>query len=373
MSTDKDAAARRIMNQFGEEGRIPYLNIEEGDVGVLIAFPIIGLFVAGLTGIESLALPFVAGGLGFGVAIIYVSPNHLNAWTWTKDVYRYAKRPQITFSAPDNAESGTNETTRNEGGFANYTPFKPDERTQDLTNVKRAWPGVGTIQRADGTMEAFVEIQPGNMDFAMSDDWAQLQEAGEEFANKELDSKLKVHATTRSFPVEQIIENIENRLSDEDVTQNPIFHELLEEYRETRPKEMRDRGIQQVRYYIGVEVSPLEVYDRYRDEGTPAEKLTKFPVIGFLFNPFVTRREDLTDVERRTQMFEKLDSRVNDLRAEFIQQSSGWSARRLSTVELFVLNMDFWNGREHDYDDAERVVREQSIVGHSRREDESDA
>jgi len=89
MSADQRAAARRIMDQFGEESRIPYLNIEEGDVGMLIAFPIIGLFIAGLTGIESLALPFVAGGLGFGVAVIYVSPTHLNAWTWTKDVYRY--------------------------------------------------------------------------------------------------------------------------------------------------------------------------------------------------------------------------------------------------------------------------------------------
>jgi len=53
MSIDEDAAARRIMDQFGEESRIPYLNIEEGDVGVLIAFPIVGLFIAGLTGIES--------------------------------------------------------------------------------------------------------------------------------------------------------------------------------------------------------------------------------------------------------------------------------------------------------------------------------
>lgn len=371
--TDQDAAARRIMNQFGEESRIPYLNIEEGDVGVLIAFPIAGLFIAGLVGIESLALPLVAGGLGFGVAIIYVTPNHLNAWTWTKDLYRYAKRPRTTFSAPDEATSGTDEATRNEGGLANYTPFKPDERTQDLTNVERAWPGVGTIQRADGTMEAFVEIHPGNMDFAMSENWAQLQEIGENFANKELDSKLKFHATTSSFPVEHLIENIENRLTDEDVTQNPIFRELLEEYRETRPKEMRERGTQQVRYYLGVEVSPLEVYDRYRDEATPAEKLTQFPVIGFLFTPFVTRRQNLSDVERRAQMFEKLDTRVNELRAEFIQQASGWSARRLSTAELFVLNMDFWNGLEHDYDSPDQAVRGQPILGHSQREGEVDA
>jgi len=372
MAPDR-AAARRIMDQFGEKSRIPYLNIEEGDVGVLIGLPIIGLFAASLTGIDFLALPFITGGLGIGVAIVHVAPEHLTAWTWLSDLYRYLKRPQITFSAPEEADSSTNETEHNRGGLANYTPFSPDERTQDLTNIQRAWPGAGAIQRGDGTMEAFIEINPGNMDFAMSDDWKQLQDAGEEFANKELDSKLKLHATTRSFPVEQITENIEDRLNDEDVKANPIFRELLEEYRETRPKEMRERGIQQVRYYIGVEVTPLEVYDRFRDEGTPAEKLTQFPVIGFLFNPFVTRREDLTDVERRAQMFEKLDSRVNDVRSEFIQQASGWSARRLSTVELFVLNMDFWNGREHDYDDAERVVREQPIIGHSRREDANDA
>ena len=153
MSTDQDAAARRIMDQFGEESRIPYLNIEEGDVGMLIAFPIIGLFIAGLTGIESLALPFVAGGLGFGVAVIYVSPTHLNAWTWTKDVYRYLKRPQVTFSAPADADTSTNESERNQGGLANYTPFKPDERTQDLTNIKRAWPGAGAIHRAVVTLD----------------------------------------------------------------------------------------------------------------------------------------------------------------------------------------------------------------------------
>ncbi|MBP2252592.1 hypothetical protein J2754_002938 [Halarchaeum solikamskense] len=372
MSTDPDAAARRIMNQFGEESHIPYLNIEEGDVGVLIAFPIIGLFLAALTGIDSLALPFVAGGFGIGVAIIYVAPNHLNAWTWATDVYQYLKRPRVTFSTPDESDSKTNEEVWNEGGLANYTPFQPDERTQDLTNIERAWPGAGAIQRSDGTMEAFVEVDPDNMDFAMSDDWAQLQEAGAEFANKELDSKLKLHATTREFPVEQVVKNIQDRLDDEDVQANPVFHELLEEYLETRPREMRERGIQQLHYYIGVEVSPMEVYDRYRDESTPAEKLTEIPVIGFLFNPFVTRRENLQETERRARMFETLDDRVAAVRSEFVQQASGWSARRLTTVELFTLAMGFWNGHEHDVDDPDSLIRQQPTMDHQTRED-SDA
>ncbi|KAB1198187.1 MULTISPECIES: hypothetical protein [Haloferax] len=369
MSTDSDAAERRIMNQFGEESRIPFLNIEEGDVGVLIGFPLLGLFIAGLTGIDSLALPFIAGGFGLGAAVVYVAPDHLTAWAWSKDVYRYAKRPRRTFSA---AESEDN-SIRNEGGLANYTPFKPDERTQDLTNIERAWPGAGAIQRSDGVMEAFIEVNPGNMDFAMSDDWASLQDAGAEFANKELNSKLKFHATTRSFPVEQLTEKIEQRLSDEDVTQNPIFRELLEEYRETRPRAMKDRGTQQIRFFIGVEVSPLEVYDRFRDERTPAEKLTQIPVIGILFNPFVTRREDLTKPEQRARMFERLDTRIESVDSGFIQQAPGWSARRLSTVELFVLAMDFWNGREHDYDNPKRIIRNQPVIGSSRREDGVDA
>ena len=366
--SDPDAAARRIMDQFGEASHIPYLNIEEGDVGVLIAFPIGGLVLAGLTGIESLALPFVAGGLGCGAALVYVAPDHLTAWTWTKDIARYLKRPQVTVSVPEEPTHGTSNSERNEGGLANYTPFTPDKRTQDLTNVERAWPGAGAIQRSDGTMEAFIEVDPGNMDFAMADDWAQLQEAGAEFANTELNATLKFHATTRSFPVEQLTDTIADRLTDEDVTENPILKQLLEEYRETRPHEMRERGIQQVQYYLGVQVSPLEVYDRYRNEETPAEKLTQLPIIGVLFTPFVTRRADLTATERRARMFDTLDSRVADVRSEFIQQASGWSARRLTTVELFMLNMDFWNGREHDYDDAERVVREQPVVDHSRRE-----
>jgi len=43
----------------------------------------------------------------------------------------------------------------------------------------------------------------------------------------------------------------------------------------------------------------------------------------------------------------------------------------LSTVELFLLAMDFWNGEEHDYDDASNAVRERPVVGHERRDDDA--
>ncbi|MFC7044802.1 hypothetical protein ACFQH6_04645 [Halobacteriaceae archaeon GCM10025711] len=364
MATDEQQAARRIMDQFGEESRIPLLNIDEGDIGVLLAFPITGLFLAGFTGMESLAFPLVTAGLGFGTAVIYVTPDHLTATQWLTDVVRYAKRPRTTYSAPSDSEA-----THNEGGLANYTPFKPDERTQDLTNIERAWPGAGAIERQDGAMQAFIEVSPGNMDFAMSGDWAHLQEAGEEFANTELDFPLTLHATTQSFPVDTLISQIEARLTDTDATENPVFRSLLEEYRDQRPREMQDQGVQQLRYYLGVTVDRREVYDRYRDERTPAEKLTTIPVLGFLFNPFVTRRESLTTPEVRGRMFEKLDERIETVRTEFIENASGWSGRRLTTVELFLLNAEFWNGTTHEYGTAERVVRDHPVMNHSPRED----
>ena len=370
MTTDQEGAARRLMDQFGEESRIPVLNIDEGDVGVLLAVPLVGLFVAGLSGYEAFALPLVTAGLGIGVAIVYVTPAHLNAWEWVRAGSRFLLRPRITYNVSVDEDGNTDgDHIRNEGGLANRMPLKPDERTQDITNVRRAWPEVGAIERTDGTMEAFLELSPGNMDFAMSGDWAQLQQVGEEFANNELDWPLTFHATTRAFPVEGLVDQIEARLSDPDVTVNPTFRELLEEYRAQRPAEMRAQGIQEIRYFIGVEIDELAVYDRYRTERTPAEKLTAFPILGFLFNPFVTRRESLSHGERRERMFEKLDERLESVQQGFIQSASGWSARRLTTAELFTLNMTFWNGQGCESDSIESLIETDPSV--DRRDEEA--
>lgn len=358
-------AARRIMAQYGEESHLPILGIAEGDVGVLIAFPVAGLLAASLAGLGSLALPLAMAGLGIGAVIVYVTPQHLTAWAWLRAVARYTIRPRFTLHAPADADA---EATA--GGVGEYVPFRPDERTQSLTNIERAWPGAGAIERSDGTMEAFLEVRPGNMDFAMADDWAELQAAGGEFANKELDHPLTFHATTRAFPVDALTETIESRLDDPDVEANPVFQELLEEYRESRPREMRERGIQDRQYYLGVSVDPIEVYEGFEAEATPAERLTQLPIVGFVFRPFVTRRADLSPVERRAKMFETLDSRIAAVEGEFVQSASGWTARRLSTVELFTLAREFWTGHTAEAGDPERRVRTSPVLDHSRREDD---
>jgi hypothetical protein len=215
-----------------------------------------------------------------------------------------------------------------------------------------------------------VELDPANMDFAMSDDWAHLQAVGEEFANNDLDFPLTVHATTRRFPVDRLLNTIADRLDDEDVTNAPVFRSLLEEYRNTRPTEIA--GTQQLRYFLGVTVYPADVHRRNQAEPSPLERLRRVPGLGVLLAPFVSRRAQLTAAELRTKLFEELERRCRTLDTALVTKASGWSARRVSTTELFVLTMEFWNGEEHDFGVDDGIVRSNPILRETKSVEKDD-
>ncbi|ELZ83554.1 hypothetical protein C454_04552 [Haloferax gibbonsii ATCC 33959] len=358
-------AERRLLKTLGEEVRIPILNIEEGDLYPLVGFPIVGIFIAGLTGIDSLLWPLGLGGLCCGLLTVYATPSHRTTTAWLSDlVHYYLGRPSLTTAYADTEADATGNQTQT---FGDYNPFVPTEQTQDLTNIAAAWPGAGALERTDGTMVGMVELNPSNMDFAMSGDWAQRQHVAETFANNELDFPLVLHATTRPFPVDRLIDRIDDRLTDEDVTESPAFERLLTEYRETRPEEMA--GTQEICYYLGVEVDPFEVYSDLHEEDTPLERLTALPLVGVLLTPFVTRRERLTEAEVRARLFDAVDTRCRTLETELIGKQRGWAARRLSTTEQFLLSVEFWNGAVHEYGDPEASIRTAPALGHSQREE----
>jgi len=353
------------MNRLGEDNRLPVVNIREGDNGVLLGLPIGGLFLGSLTGSDWLSICLLLGGFMLAVAVVYAAPPQLTAWEWLGDVGRYLlKRPRVTLNYRSDASP---ESTQ--GGAVQYMPFSVDESTQDLTDMKQVWPGANAIERTDGTMEAFIETQPSNMDFAMSDDWMAVQQAATEFANNELDFPLTLYTTTKPFPVGQLVEQLDDRLDDEDVKSNPAFAELIEEYRDKRPTDLADT--RELHYYLGIEIDPIEVYKQHGAEPTPGERLAEFPLIGLLFTPFVTRHEELSEAERRAAMFKKLDNRVTTVRSEFIDSVSGWSGRRLSTVELFGLLTEFWNGENLSEEHAEQLIRTKPALERRPRGDEA--
>ncbi|MFC7070522.1 hypothetical protein [Halobaculum lipolyticum] len=335
------------------------MNVREGDFGVLLGFPIAGLLIGSALW-NPLVFPLTLLGVVVGVATVYAAPSHRTAWGWLKDVGRYyLRRPQYTLSRPEKASHD------GISGSRSYSPFIPDERTQDLTNVTRAWPGTGVIEREDGALEAVIEVTPANMDFAMSGDWEAVQRAGERFANGSLRFPLTVHTTTQAFPGKQLVERLTERRDDPDVVENDAFGALLTEYRERRPAELADT--RQHQYYLGVTVRPSDLTRTHAGEPTPSERLAAFPVFGVLVSPLISRRSAPTPARRRQELYDQLRERLRIVESEFIEPVDEWESRRLSTVELFVLTATFWNGTE--YDAADRLLACEPAVGSaSRRE-----
>ena len=350
------------MDTAANANRLPIINLEEGDLYVLVGGPIGGLLIGGLTDLDGFVVPLVVLGALFGIAAVYAAPPHLAATTWLEDIGRhYFLRPALSLSrAASSGDVRTDESLP-------YRPFAIDETTEELTGFNRAWPGASALERTDRTMVALLEVHPGNMDFAMSGDWAALQSIGEHFANNELNFPLAFHATTRPFPVERLVEKIESRLDADDVAQNETLDDLLEEYRETRPEEMA--GTQQLQYLLGVEVAPREVYTRYDEEPTPLGRLARVPLLGLALRPFVTRRDRLSEGEVRAKLFQTLDRRCRVVENELVGKASGWGVRRLSTTECYVRTMDFWNGTAHEFGDENAVLRESTVI-HTEADDE---
>ncbi|QKG92061.1 hypothetical protein HPS36_04080 [Halorubrum salinarum] len=355
--SDRDTpASRRVLDTLGADRQLPIIGIDERDLYVVVSFPIAGLVGGSALGVEALVLPLVCIGLAVGVAIVYAAPQQLPASTWLVDVaHFYLRRPETTLHAAVTADGA------DEDGVPR--PFVLDETTQELTALKRAWPRHGAIERTDGTMEAYVELTPGNMDFAMADDWAARQAVGEAFADQDLTFRLTLYTTTDPYPAATLVDQLDARLADPDVTAHESLRALIAAYRDQRPAELADTH--RVRYFLGVEVAPIEVYERHPDERTPAERLSTLPVVGVLATPFVTRRDRLTDAELRGAQLEKLRERVRTVETEFVGKLSDCTARRLSTAELLGLATQFWNGT----DTATPPVATQAGVNHQRREE----
>ncbi|WP_201289521.1 hypothetical protein [Halobaculum saliterrae] len=361
MSSDSTAADRRIMTQLGEAHRIPLVNLREGDFGVLVGFPVAGLLTGSVL-FDPLVVPLALVGLVVGVAAVYAAPRHLTASAWLRDVGRYLLcRPRYTLSQPAGADhSGT------DGESVPYTPFIPDERTQDLTTVARAWPGTGVIEREDGALEAFIAVTPGNMDFAMSGDWERLQTTAARFANNDLEFPLTVHTTTRAFPADRLVDRLADRQADPDVTSNDAFAALLREYRDRRPAELADTT--RHRYYLGVTVTPSDVASRRPGESSVRDRLTAIPIAGVVVAAFLSRPTGNEPASRRQAMYDRLCDRLHTLEQDLVEPMADWEHRRLSTLELFVLAAEFWNGRE--YDDAERLLATAPAPGRARRRED---
>jgi hypothetical protein len=342
------AATRRILATLTPERRVPVFGLRSGDAQVLASGPVVGLFLVSLVDARALVVPAALVGLFVSVALVVAAPPHLTAGAWVRTLGRYyLRRP--THSLAADPERGTGRV-----------PFVPAESTQEVTNIARAWPGLAAVERTDGTLEAMVELEPTPMGFALSADWAGVESAITEFVNAEVDFPVKLHVRTRPFPVETVVGSTDSGPSTEESSTDRTRRLLTDEYRRQR----RDALAQSThpQYFLGISVSPVEVYERDAQEGTPAERLAGVPLLGVLARRVLHGREPLSPLERRERMAEKLDARVETLQTELFGRLDGWRARRLATAELYELCVEFWGGESTD-----RPVRTRTAVGRQPR------
>ncbi len=352
MSDVRDAARRVIQSTSYRSGPLP--GIREGDIGVLVGTPIVTALGFSIVA-DALVIPGLLLGVVLGALVTYVTPSHQNARSWLQAVLRYVRRQPVTVQGP-----------RGRTTPGRSHPFVLEEDTAELTSVTRAYPDAAAVQRSDGTVRAYLELKPGNMDFAMSDDWANVQSAATAFVNDDLTFPLTMYATTRAFPTERLVNDLTQRLSDPDVSENERLTELIESYIDSRPAEIDSRGARDVRYYLGVEVSELDALDRYDRERTPVEKLARIPLLGICITPLLSRRDGRSDEELRNAQLRLLDERIRLVRHELVDAIDGWSERRLDTEELLFLEFEYWNGTHDGVDRATLVQNNTPLENYPR-------
>jgi len=356
-SLDESAECYTV-DRIGEQNTIPYFGVRARDGYLIGGGTLAAMAVAAIAGL-SLGI-FVVGGLAFtlGLYLFYVTPAHTPISTWLANIWHYIKQPDMTYSAAADAAAAD----RNSGGLANKLPaFRPDERTEELTGIRRAWVGDAAVLRKDGRLEGAIEIDAGNMDFAPWTEWRDLQATAQEYANKHIHSELKIHVTTSEFALDELTTRLEQRLDDNDVQSRSTLEALLKEYRQRRPQQMQHEGLQQHRIFLFVSVSPRETQESRAGESTPAEKTAQLPVIGRLFNSVsgagFRGTESMSDLERHNEMVETVDQRLETIRNELVHGEPKWGAERVSTIELFQLEAKYWNGRRVDESAVDEALR----------------
>lgn len=344
-------ADRAVVNEKAPERKLP-LGVKQTDAIFILVVGSLTFVMLGRGLPTFLSLFFGLVGGAAGGVLVYIKPDNMNIITAGRIALEYELAPDIIYNA------GTNAKVKNEGGLRNMTPFKPQERAQDLTNIRLAFPEEGAILSADGRMERLIEIEGSNMDFSDAGVWAKRQDVGQEFANRHVKDRVKLHITTRDFDFDAIADRLQQRFDDNDIKNAPTANAVLEEYYEKRPKEMEERGTQEAKSYLMLSVSGDDVSSGYGDEQTPAEKLSTVPGVGLLLDIIfdIKNTTNQNDISERKKMIDELNQLTKKAKDDLISETPGYSHREVSTVESMVLYSNFFNDRNVNPEDVEQSL-----------------
>lgn len=353
MNTEQ--ASRVTLESLEQPNEVPYIGLEQADF-VAIVGPLAGgvllasILQIGLLGLGALAVVSAV----CGCVAVYVTPDYLNVWQYLKVIRYHLAQPAKISTETESAESSTpTEVVR---------VIEADRATRNLTNIERFYPEKNAIEREDGRLCAGIKLQPPNLDFATGSERATIARTFTQFANKNLTFDIQFFATTRSFPLHDYLDRLQERLTDADIRENPVLETVIQETLDERPAMLEEAGTEVTHFYVIVTVEPTEVITPRTRDKSALEKLGELPLIGIPFQLFAGYREDLTEHHRRARMFEKLDQRIDAIEAGIVRELEGYDSQRLSTSEWSFCLTHLLEGIEPDDFTEERTFSQSPAV-----------
>lgn len=285
--------------------------------------------VAGLDG-DVLLLVLAIGSMGLGALFVYLTPQYVTSIEWLAMMTRF--------------HTSTNRLAHEAG--------------QEHTQIKRIHPEYDALERTDGTLIGFVQVDPPKMALATDEEWQQKALSFRDFLNTTVEFPVQLFATTQPVPIDSYLSHYEARLDDPDVEANPQLASLIERYVEWYASELDHRRTTIREHYVIVQVTPREV--RYERAGIAAQ-LAALPVVGLvidaLFAPPIA--------VQRASMCETLQERVR--RVEHgLREIDGCEAHQLDASAAVAVVAEYWSDQPFAYDDVDAVLEPTTVVGAGR-------
>ena len=343
MSADRGDPEMRIPRDLNDNDQ--YLGYRTADLLAALVPAGVMLFLSQSILPSSMAgyQPFmIIGGLLIGVTMLFLTPNHLTVREWTESIVHHLRRPDRVRHLSMDYDNVREQKDHNMEARA----WEVNQRTQELTRVKRVHVDAGAIERYDDTMVGAIKVEPANMALASSDRWRRMVEQWKSFINHNLEFPIQIYCTTSVFPVDDYLNQYRSRRSDADIENKPIMESLLEDFLEWYPEYLTWQGTNRREYYIIVTAEEEELRQSDIGEKTVLEKLSEVPGIGKYIDRLRASRDDRTEGEIEAALLKAVEQRCRTVAKQGIGDLKGCEATRVTGVELAVLIKEFWESEE---------------------------
>lgn len=343
---------RRIIRGFDKADKI-FAGRTYSDLGLFLGVP---LFVGGFL----LLLEVISGGqflLSMGIVLVInfvllrKIPDDESIWARIRSVIWHLRSPSVSVDSRLSSDGGVDiETEYILGSEADDPITKEDLSTSawesppedsNLLGIAQIHTEYPIVEREDGVFVGAVRVEGRDVSLLDAESReSTLSRYGAQLNS--LDFSPETHIITDSFDLAEHLDQIENRLSDQDLQERPILRDLMQSHLQRMQYQTGTLGAKYRKTYEVVTVDPAEQSDR-KSEGLLGFIEPDSPV-GRLLDLEERRRS--VDERKRRQAGETLLTRLDSLATGLSNIDQKIEVTQLSGEEVAQLVTHRWRSQQ---------------------------